>query len=110
MKLLFDQNISRKLVKELEDIYPQSSHVYLLRLHKATDEKIWQYAKQHKYVIVSQDADFNERSLLYGYPPKVLLLKTSNTTTQHIKQLLILHKVEIVAFNADKTLGCLVIQ
>ncbi len=29
MKLLLDQNISRKLVKELEDVFPGLNHVYL---------------------------------------------------------------------------------
>lgn len=41
MKLLFDQNLSRKLVNELKNIFPESNHVYLLGLHEALDSEIW---------------------------------------------------------------------
>lgn len=109
MKLLLDQNISRKLVKELEDIFPGSNHVYLLRLHTSSDEEVWNYARDNKFTIVTQDSDFYERSLIYGYPPKVVWIQAGNTSTKHIKQLLKQHRKDILAFDKDKTLGCLVI-
>jgi predicted nuclease of predicted toxin-antitoxin system len=37
MKLLLDQNVSRKLVPDLEKLFPGSNHVYLLGLQKASD-------------------------------------------------------------------------
>jgi predicted nuclease of predicted toxin-antitoxin system len=37
MRLLFDQNLSRKLVKRLADIFPDSSHVQLHGLPEADD-------------------------------------------------------------------------
>lgn len=107
MKLLLDQNISRKLVKELGDLFPGSNHVYLLGLHKASDEDIWNYARDNGFTIVTQDSDFNERSLVYGYPPKVIWLRTGNISTQNIKQLLKQHRQDIILFGKDKTLGCL---
>ena len=107
MKLLLDQNISRKLVKELEDLFQGSSHVYLLGLHKASDEKIWNYARENGFTIVTQDSDFNERSLIYGYPPKVIWLRTGNVSTANIKLLLRKHHKDILLFDKDKTLGCL---
>ena len=61
MKLLLDQNISRKLVDELEDLFPRLNHVYLLGLHKASDEKIWNYARKNGFTIVTQDSDFVEK-------------------------------------------------
>jgi predicted nuclease of predicted toxin-antitoxin system len=54
MKLLLDQNISRKLLKELDDLFPGSSHVYLLDLHKASDEKIWDYARNNGFIALSK--------------------------------------------------------
>lgn len=107
MKLLLDQNISRKLVKELNDLFPESNHVYLLGLHTASDEEIWKYARDKDFVIVTQDSDFNERSLVYGYPPKVIWLRTKNTSTGNIKSLLRNKSQEILLFEKDKTLGCL---
>ena len=63
MKLLLDQNISRKLVKELESLFPGSNHVYPLGLHKASDEEIWDYARDNGLTIVTQDSDFNEKKI-----------------------------------------------
>lgn len=107
MKLLLDQNISRKLLKEFDDLFPGSSHVYLLDLHKVSDEEIWNYAHDNDFVIVTQDSDFNERSLVYGYPPKVIWLRTGNVSTQNIKHLLRKHHKDILSFEKDKILGCL---
>ena len=64
MKLLFDQNISQKLVRELKDVYPRLNHVYLLDMHTATDEEVWNYARIKNFIIVTHDSDFYERSLL----------------------------------------------
>ena len=107
MKLLLDQNISRKLVKELEDLFPGSNHVYLLGLHKVSDEEIWKYARDNDFAIVTQDSDFHERSLVYGYPPKVIWLRIGNISTKNIKRLLKECSQDILLFEKDKTLGCL---
>ena len=107
MKLLLDQNISRKLVKELENLFPESSHVYFLDLHKASDEKIWNYACDNGFIIVTQDSDFNERSLVYGYPPKIIWIRTGNISTKNIGRLLKKHHKDILLFEKDKALGCL---
>ena len=107
MKLLLDQNISRKLLKEFDYLFPKSNHVYFLGLHKASDEEIWNYARGNGFIIVTQDSDFNERSLVYGYPPKVIWLRTGNVSTANIKQLLKKHHQDILVFEKDKTLGCL---
>lgn len=107
MKLLLDQNISRKLIDELKNLFPDSDHVYSLGLHKASDEKIWNFARDNGFTIVTQDSDFNERSLIQGYPPKVIWLRTGNTSTQNIRRLLKKHSKDILSFEKDKTLGCL---
>jgi predicted nuclease of predicted toxin-antitoxin system len=58
MKLLFDQNLSHRLVERLNDIYPDSTHVREVGLRDADDLVIWQYAGAHGYAIVSKDSDF----------------------------------------------------
>jgi predicted nuclease of predicted toxin-antitoxin system len=47
MKLLFDQNLSFRLCKDVVDLFPESSHVRLLGLSEATDHTLWDYAKRH---------------------------------------------------------------
>jgi predicted nuclease of predicted toxin-antitoxin system len=88
LKLLFDQNLSRKLVKRLEDIYPMSSHVQFHGLEEETDTDIWNFAKVNDFCIVTQDADFAERSRLYGSLPKVVWLRCGNVPTSQVETLL----------------------
>lgn len=88
MKLLFDQNLSRKLVTRLADICPTSSHVQFHNLEEKTDTEIWEFAKINDFCIVTQDADFAERSRLYGSPPKVIWLRCGNAPTKEVEDLL----------------------
>ena len=78
MKLLLDENLSRRLVPFLQHDYPDSSQVVLLGMESATDKDVWQRARDEAYVIVTRDADFQELSLVWGQPPKVIRLKTLN--------------------------------
>ncbi len=65
--MLFDENISFKLCKKLEDIYPNSTHVRFVNLENKDDSEIWQFAKEENYIIVTQDSDFNDMSILKGF-------------------------------------------
>ncbi len=80
MKLLLDENLSRRLVPFLQHDYPDTSQVVLLGMESATDKEVWQRAKADGYVIVTRDADFQELSLVWGQPPQVIRLKTPNQT------------------------------
>ncbi len=88
MKLLFDQNLSRKLVNRLADIFPESSHVQFHGLAEKTDTEIWEFAKANGFCIVTQDADFAERSRLYGSPPKIIWLRCGNLLTNEVEALM----------------------
>lgn len=72
MKLLFDHNLSPRLIKSLSDIYPDSNHVYPLGLDEARDPEIWEYARREGFLIVTKDADFSDLCMLLGFPPKVI--------------------------------------
>ena len=72
MKLLFDQNLSPRLVANLADHYPNSAHVVTHALDHALDETVWTFAREHGYTLVTKDSDFHELSLLRGAPPKVI--------------------------------------
>ena len=54
MKLLFDQNLSWKVVKAVTKKFPESKHVISLGLDSASDKEIWDYAKINEYIIQTQ--------------------------------------------------------
>ena len=92
MKLLLDENLSRRLVPFLQHDYPGSSQVVLLGLESATDTVVWQAAKAQEFVIVTRDADFEEFSLVWGQPPKVIWLKTKNQSHASTLKILLNHR------------------
>ena len=49
MKLLLDQNISRRILPQISEQFPESAHVYLLGLQEADDITIWDYAKKNGF-------------------------------------------------------------
>lgn len=88
MKLLFDHNLSPRLVDRLADRYPDSQHVFLLNMGEADDREIWNYAQQHNFVVVTRDSDYNDLSLIRGFPPKVIWVRRGNCSTAEIESLL----------------------
>lgn len=86
--LLFDHNLSPKLVQRLIDLYPGSIHVQALGLAAAQDRAVWEYARLHDLILVTKDADFSELLLLQGFPPKIIWIRRGNCSTQTIETLL----------------------
>jgi len=62
VKLLFDQNLSHRLVQALQQEYPESQHVREVGLQEAADVVVWQHAAQQGLVIVTKDAEQSEES------------------------------------------------
>lgn len=109
MKLLFDENLSPKLVEYLVDIYPHSAHVDRIGLGAQSDHEVWEYAKVHNYTIVSKDADFYEKSLLLGYPPRLIWIRRGNCSTRQI-EIILRHHVEVIKnFSSDPKLAYLIL-
>jgi predicted nuclease of predicted toxin-antitoxin system len=101
VKLLLDQNLSHKLVAQLEDVYPGSTQTRLLNYARAGDPEIWFHARTHDFVIVTKDNDFVELAVLRGSPPKVVWLRIGNCSTGAVERLLRTHLVEIRELVAD---------
>jgi len=101
VRLLFDQNLSHKLATALGDIFPDSLHVREIGLVAGEDADIWRYAQEHSLVIVSKDSDFQQRSFLYGHPPKVIWVRAGNRPTGEIAALLRQFQAQIRTFVAD---------
>ena len=84
MKLLFDQNISFRIVNLLNDVFNDYKHVSHVGLMDCEDPEIWLFTRNHNYVIVTFDSDFYDISLLNGLPPKIIWIRTGNLTTKEI--------------------------
>jgi predicted nuclease of predicted toxin-antitoxin system len=110
MKLLFDHNLSPRLIDRLKDIYSNVTHVSLLNMDQASDRIIWLYAKTNEYIIVTKDSDFNDLSVLHGFPPKVIWLQIGNCTTSEIEKILRNYYDIIADFESDRNSGVLLLE
>jgi len=101
VRLLFAQNLSPRLVRLLANLYPDSVHVHELGLDAAPDTELWTYAAAQGFTIVSKDADFHERSLLLGHPPKVIWIRLGNCSVNESAALLRDRSVVVRHFHED---------
>lgn len=107
MKLLLDENLSRRLVPFLLHDYPGSSQVVLEGLESASDREVWDHARKYGYVIVTRDADFEELSLVWGSPPQVIWLKTRNQTRAATLKILLESRPAIEAALQEAGQSCI---
>ena len=73
----------------------------------AKDVKIWQYAKDNEYVIITHDNDLNDLLSIQGFPPKIIQLKTGNCSRKFTVDLLIRSKPEIQELLRSEEYGLL---
>lgn len=88
MKLLFDQNISFRILSKIKINFPEAKQVRELGIENYSDIEIWKFAKENNFTIVTFDGDFYDLSNLKGFPPKVIWLRFGNTKTDYIADLL----------------------
>jgi predicted nuclease of predicted toxin-antitoxin system len=98
VKLLLDPNLSPRLARTLAAIYPDTTHVRDVGLQAADDDAVWAFASAHGFVIVSKDADFHQRSFVFGPPPKVVWIRRGNCSTVEIEGILRSHEADLLAF------------
>ncbi len=109
MKLLLDENLSDRIIPQILDLFPDSSHVKSLGLLRTDDSISWSFAGQHGFIIVSKDSDFHQRSLVLGAPPKFIFLRVGNCPTDRITGILRSESVVIYAFTNDPSTSILVL-
>ncbi len=110
MRLLFDENLSPRLVQLLGSEFPGSQHVRDLGLQAADDQAVWDHAASHGFVIVSKDSDFRQRSFVYGAPPKVVWIQVANCTTDDVAGLLRGARLQLSGFDEDPEAALLVLS
>jgi predicted nuclease of predicted toxin-antitoxin system len=106
--LLFDQNLSPRLVQRLADSFPGALHVSDIGLDRATDEAVSAYAQANECIVVSKDTDFGFRGAGSG-APRVIWLRLGNCTTRQIEQALRANRAEIDALAADPAITLLML-
>jgi predicted nuclease of predicted toxin-antitoxin system len=84
VKLLLDENLSRRIVSALQERFPGTTQVGLLGLERSTDAQLCDYASQHDYVLVSKDDDFQALVAARAYRPKLIRLAMGNATNAEV--------------------------
>ena len=105
MKLLVDHNLSDKLSVWLQDQFPGSLHTSEVLPRRDKDTNIWSYARENSFVIITKDSDFRRLSRERGHPPKVIWIRTGNTSNPVVESLLRDNYDEIIAFEQDPNRG-----
>lgn len=101
VKLLLDENLSFRMLADLEAAFPGSNQVTRLGLETADDFAIWTYAREHGFTLVTKDSDFHEIATLHGSPPKIIWLKCGNRPRWYVTSLLLKHRHALLAFGED---------
>lgn len=87
MRLLFDQNISFRVVKQLKPSFPETIGVREAGLYNADDFQIWEFASTNGYTVVTFDKDLPDIGAVRGFPPKIIWLRTGNVDNQALVNL-----------------------
>jgi predicted nuclease of predicted toxin-antitoxin system len=88
VKLLFDQNISFRVISKIKLKFPEAKQVRELGIENYSDLEIWEFAKNKGYTIVTFDGDFYDLSNFKGFPPKIIWLRFGNTKTNSIANII----------------------
>lgn len=105
--LLVDENISYRVCRTMQELYPSITHVTRALTRDAdariTDAAIWAHAREHGLVILTRDHDFTmlAREDEAAPPPHVVRLCLGNCRRQEIEQVLREYHTEIVAHAAQ---------
>jgi predicted nuclease of predicted toxin-antitoxin system len=98
--LLFDEQLSERLVNVLGDVFPGSLHVRHAGAGGASDALVWQRARELGCTVVTKDEDFQRLAILRGAPPKVVWIRLGNCSTEEVAELLRQRRRDIEAFEA----------
>ena len=85
--LLIDENLPAHLAEALGEIGLAATELG----DQPTDEALWQFARREGLVILTKDADFFDKLVVQGAPPKIVWLRTGN-----------MRRADLVAFLAQQ--------
>jgi predicted nuclease of predicted toxin-antitoxin system len=102
VRLLLDENLSERVLRSLDKIFPGSTHVRNLGGEGASDRQVWDLAKTGGFILTTRDEDFVGMSVLRGAPPKVVWLNVGNARNDAIVSLLRANADEIAKFSVHE--------
>ncbi len=77
LKLLIDMNLSPRWVEALADAGIEARHWSNVGDGAASDREVFQWARRHRFVLLTHDLDFSRiLALAGGRSPSVVLLRT----------------------------------
>jgi len=101
MKLLFDENLSRKLVPLVEDLFPGSAHISRVGIGSGASDRFAPHSPT-PVVIVTADNDFLTLADQLGPPPKVILLDNCDYPTRVAAHIIRAEASGILQFDGDE--------
>jgi predicted nuclease of predicted toxin-antitoxin system len=110
VKLLLDENLSRRLVPRIVDLFADSAHVGTEGLLQAPDSAVWEYARINGFSVVTADADFYELATTLGAPPKVIWLRGCDYPTAVAEGLIRGQAIRIQEFIEDTERAVLILR
>lgn len=82
----------------------------MVSLRQADDPDIWQYAKDHDLTVVTNDEDFRNLYFTKGFPPKIILIKRGNCSTNTIESIIRSNLEIIQQLLTNSELGLLILK
>jgi predicted nuclease of predicted toxin-antitoxin system len=110
LRLLADENLPPRLVRDLADLFPDSSHINSAGLARAADDHVWEYAKTHGFTLLTKDKDFASLSIAWGAPPKVILLQTGNCSAARLIEIIRNNAIRFSDFENDTNRSLLILR
>ncbi|MDX8410234.1 MAG: DUF5615 family PIN-like protein [Mariprofundales bacterium] len=110
IRLLFDENLSFKRSVRVQDIFPESKHVRDFGMEQVVDTVIWEKAKRDHFVIITNDSDFNDLSIMRGFPPYIVWLRIGNSRLDEIESVIRNNQLLIRQWVLDKRYGIIEIH
>lgn len=105
---LLDENLSWRLIKKLQPVFGEIKHVNEFSSQKVlSDTEIWKICLVNKFSIITLDEDFEDISVLRGFPPKVIIVRRQNLSSNQIAELLLSKVNSIIEFLSENTNGIL---
>lgn len=78
-------------------------HIVSVSLETANDERVWTWAREQGYVLATKDRDFERVADFLGPPPKCILIRTGNASTDDVEAIIRGSVARIDAFETDPT-------
>ena len=69
MKLLLDENVPPLLTEKVKGRYPESADIYDIRYAGKSDIEIYDFLRDHDYVLLTFDLDFSD---IRKFPPELV--------------------------------------